>query len=103
MITFFSFTLSTAVCGYHIYQDNWESDIGGYIKVVHHGVKLHTYTVISTGQGTSVYYSSTSDDESRYKKLYSYVYCTHKLQMRSFSIALIIQYTLSCEPEIVQV
>ena len=34
-----------------------------FIKVVHHGVKLHTYTVTSTGQGTSVYYSSTSDDE----------------------------------------
>ena len=25
--TFFSFTLSTAVHRYHVYQDNWESDI----------------------------------------------------------------------------
>ena len=72
----FSFTLSTAVCGYHIYQDNWEYDIGGFIKVVRHGVKLHTYTVTSTGQGTSVYYSSTSDDESRYKS-YTVLYIVH--------------------------
>ena len=26
-MTFFSFTLSTAVCGYHFYQDNREPDI----------------------------------------------------------------------------
>ena len=27
-MTIFSFTLSTAVRGYHVYQDNWEPDIG---------------------------------------------------------------------------
>ena len=27
VMTFFSFTLSTAVRGYHVYQDNWEPDI----------------------------------------------------------------------------
>ena len=27
IMTFFSFTLSTAVCGCHVYQDNWEPDI----------------------------------------------------------------------------
>ena len=27
IMTLLSFTLSTAVCGYHVYQDNWEPDI----------------------------------------------------------------------------
>ena len=28
MLRFFSFNFSSAVCGYHVYQDNWEPDIG---------------------------------------------------------------------------
>ena len=31
VMTFFSFTLSTAVHGYHVYQDNWEPEIGDYL------------------------------------------------------------------------
>ena len=41
IMMFFSFALSTAVRGYHVHQDNWETDIGShYYAVSIHNCKL---------------------------------------------------------------
>lgn len=53
-MTFFSFTLSTAVRGYHVYQDNWEPDIGDQLHCEREPGNSHDTFAVAVKNDTAV-------------------------------------------------